>query len=270
MAFNGTGSNVTSLNASNIASGTVPTARLASGTANSTTFLRGDSTWATAGGAEVQGGRGQAFTSNGTFTVPTGVTSVKVTIVGGGAGGYGGTPNYTGWGGGGGGGYGIAYLTGLTPGTPISVTVGGGGGSRTSGGTSSFGGLCTATGGTSSSSRSGNIGAGGAGGTVTGCAINLGSTQGFAGNFPCCGAIGGGGGCPGFGTIIRGDEQGGLIVTRSPAASGVGAGGSGARSSNTNGFDATGYGAGGGGGARVDSAAANGGAGTSGYVLVEY
>jgi hypothetical protein len=33
-------------NASNIASGTVPTARLGSGTANSTTFLRGDQTWA--------------------------------------------------------------------------------------------------------------------------------------------------------------------------------------------------------------------------------
>lgn len=47
MPFNGTGSNVTSLNASNIASGTVPTARLASGTANNTTYLRGDQTWAT-------------------------------------------------------------------------------------------------------------------------------------------------------------------------------------------------------------------------------
>jgi hypothetical protein len=35
-------------NASNLASGTVPTARLGSGTANSTTFLRGDQTWATA------------------------------------------------------------------------------------------------------------------------------------------------------------------------------------------------------------------------------
>ena len=40
------GSNITNLNASNIASGTVPTARLGSGTANSSTFLRGDSTFA--------------------------------------------------------------------------------------------------------------------------------------------------------------------------------------------------------------------------------
>ena len=37
-------------NASNLASGTVPTARLGSGTADATTFLRGDQSWATAGG----------------------------------------------------------------------------------------------------------------------------------------------------------------------------------------------------------------------------
>ena len=40
------GANITSLNASAISSGTVPTARLGSGTANSSTFLRGDQTYA--------------------------------------------------------------------------------------------------------------------------------------------------------------------------------------------------------------------------------
>jgi len=40
------GANITSLNASAISSGTVGTARLATGTANNTTFLRGDQTWA--------------------------------------------------------------------------------------------------------------------------------------------------------------------------------------------------------------------------------
>jgi hypothetical protein len=46
-SFSGSGASLTNLNASNIASGTVPTARLGSGTANSSTFLRGDSTFAT-------------------------------------------------------------------------------------------------------------------------------------------------------------------------------------------------------------------------------
>ena len=40
------GSSLTSLNASNLSSGTVATERLGSGTASGTTFLRGDATWA--------------------------------------------------------------------------------------------------------------------------------------------------------------------------------------------------------------------------------
>ena len=43
----GNGSGLTDLNASNLGSGTVPTARLGSGTASSSTFLRGDSTFQT-------------------------------------------------------------------------------------------------------------------------------------------------------------------------------------------------------------------------------
>ena len=46
----GSGSGLTALNATNLASGTVPTARLGSGTANNGVFLRGDGTWAAAGG----------------------------------------------------------------------------------------------------------------------------------------------------------------------------------------------------------------------------
>tara|TARA_R110002020_G_scaffold28193_4_gene90192 strand:- start:9352 stop:10383 length:1032 start_codon:yes stop_codon:yes gene_type:complete len=43
------GANLTTLNASALSSGTVPTARLGSGTASSATFLRGDGAWNTAG-----------------------------------------------------------------------------------------------------------------------------------------------------------------------------------------------------------------------------
>jgi hypothetical protein len=46
---------ITALNASTITAGTVPTARLASGTANNTTFLRGDSTWAAVTGGQYYG-----------------------------------------------------------------------------------------------------------------------------------------------------------------------------------------------------------------------
>ncbi len=49
-SFSGDGSALTALNASNLASGTTPAARLGSGTASSSTYLRGDSTWAAVSG----------------------------------------------------------------------------------------------------------------------------------------------------------------------------------------------------------------------------
>ena len=49
----GNGSGLTDLNASNLASGTVPSARLGSGTASSSTFLAGDSTFKTVTGTTI-------------------------------------------------------------------------------------------------------------------------------------------------------------------------------------------------------------------------
>jgi hypothetical protein len=66
VSVSGNGSAVTSLNASAIASGTVPTARLASGTANNTTYLRGDSTWAAL-----------SAPNNGTLTLNTSGTGLS-------------------------------------------------------------------------------------------------------------------------------------------------------------------------------------------------
>lgn len=105
-------------------------------------------------------GCGQIFVYTGsaqTFTVPAGVTSVKVTVIGGG-GGSGSALDQTFesdifGGGGGSGGVSIRQVTGLTPGATVTVTVGQGGAGGVaganggSGGTSSFGAFASATGG---------------------------------------------------------------------------------------------------------------------------
>jgi hypothetical protein len=137
----------------------------------------------------------QVFTSSGTFNVPALVTAVKVTVIGGG-GGSGGCQTTAGSqgadaGGGGGGGTSIKWVTGLTPGGTVTVTVGTGGTGGSagannggSGGTSSFGAHCTATGGgggNGSATSSGYlIVAGGAGGT--GASGDLNFSGGAGGN----------------------------------------------------------------------------------------
>jgi hypothetical protein len=57
--FSGSGASLTSLAANQLSSGTVPTARLGSGTASSSTYLRGDNSWATV--TSVGGATGVSF-----------------------------------------------------------------------------------------------------------------------------------------------------------------------------------------------------------------
>ena len=132
---------------SEIATGAVTAAKL-NVTGNGTVgqYLQSDGdgsfTWDTPVG--YTGPKISIFTSSGTFTVPAGVTSCKVFVIGGGGAGrlgYAGTDGMPG-------GSVIAYVSNLTPGSNISVTVGNGGAFQGGqGGTSSFGSYATGTGG---------------------------------------------------------------------------------------------------------------------------
>jgi len=116
------------------------------GNGTTSQYLRSDGdgsfTWDTPVG--YTGPKLDIFTSSGTWTVPNGVTSCKVFVIGGGgAGRVGWSPTS-----GGQGGWVQAYVTGLTSGSNITVTVGNGGAFQGgAGGTSSFGSYATGTGG---------------------------------------------------------------------------------------------------------------------------
>jgi hypothetical protein len=86
----------------------------------------------------------QVFTASGTWTVPDNVTSCRVFVIGGGGAGrlgYQGTNGSQG-------GWVVAYVSGLTPGSTVSIGVGAGGAFQGGqGGTSNFGAYATGTGG---------------------------------------------------------------------------------------------------------------------------
>lgn len=183
----------------------------------------------------IPGVKGQAFTSNGTFTIPTGVTALKVTVQGGGANGGGANNGVAS--GGSAGATAIAYLTGLTSGNTLSVTVGGvAGNSSVASGTQS---ITTIT-------------ANGNGGSASGGTINI---QGGSGN-------------AGFGDTISCSAFG---FGGSGANSLFGAGGGITGGNFSNGNPATGYGSGGGGAAAIGSSTTySGGAGKQGVVIFEW
>ena len=249
---------------------------------NNQTLTLPDSTGTVALTSDITGGaRAELFTTTGTstFTVPAGVTAVKVTVVAGGGGGGG--PSALGRAGGGGGGGGTAseWVTGLTPGGTVTVTVGAGGtvsagATGGTGGTSSFGAFCSATGG--AGGVGGNVfGGGGAAGTATGGNFNIPGGAGSAGISANSGVSSGSGGATNYAAAqqffyISGCAN--VLITDTFGVSEFGRGGNRAdNNANSNGVAGSGYGAGGSGGNRVSGAGSQtGGAGAPGFVLVEY
>jgi hypothetical protein len=180
-----TGSGTTAITAS-IAANAVGTDELnVAGTGTSGQLLSSDGDGSMSWVAAAAGGFSnmQVFTGSGTWTNPGSVTKVKVTVVGGGGGAGGSHPgaNFRMSGGGGGGGSAIEVAT--IPTSPVPVTVGGGGAgggggaNGGTGGTSSFGAYCSATGGAGSITA--NPGPdyrryyGGAGGAGSGGSFNM-------------------------------------------------------------------------------------------------
>jgi len=173
------------------------------------------------------------YTSNGTWTAPAGVTTIWLSGTGGGGGG--GTPGGAA-GAGGGGGAECDVAVGLTvvPGTAYAVTIGSGGAAANAGSATILGALRTLAGGAAGNDGGTGGAAGGAGGS----------------------AGGNGAGQPGVDNY-RGGEGGGTIW---------GAGGHGGEFPTATGTVGSGYGSGGGGGA-ISSA---GGAGSNGFLLIEW
>lgn len=244
--------------------------RLAAGTSGQ--FLKtlgagANPLWATAQSSQV-------FTADGTFTAPTGIYTVYVTMTGGGGGGGG---SYGGDSGGGGGS--AAYVSHMilpvTPGNSYSVTVGAAG---TYGASGAWGG----TGGNSTFQNDyGTItvnGGDGGGGPTYGWSAGAAGGASGSDNFVGQAGSGSSGGAAYYDQLTHAGYAGGQGQSGSgnDAAGGGasnpfgkgGVGGICAAQGGRQATDATGHGAGGGGGAQNDYP--NGGAGSAGLVVVEW
>ncbi|MGE4470038.1 MAG: hypothetical protein AB7D47_07895 [Desulfovibrio sp.] len=193
------------------------------------------------GGSEVVR---EFITSTQDWTVPSGITEIRVWVIGGGAAGDGiNSYQSAAQGGSGGSGGGCAYkvISGLSSGTMITCTIGaaksGTSGPGTDGNTSSFGAYCSATGGTSYRANAG-------GGVGVGGDINYRGSYGES----------------------RGDGYSGY-----GGSAGGPWGGAGGNRRTTHGDGCIGqYGGGGGGSFSRAGKATNGGTGSAGLVVIEY
>ena len=225
---------------------------------------------------------------SGSYSVPSGVTSISVECWGGGGGG-GGAKSSSGGdasaGGGGGGAYSITTVT-VTPGQNIVVAVGGGGAAGASNGGSGGNGVSStlsynsaivaqAVGGTGGTGSTSGSKAGGAGGLTGSGTVHRGGSGGsgyVGGSFDFGGGGGGGGGSTAVGG--NGTTSTGSPVAPAPGgpggANGGGTGGNGYQGLGGNGSAGSTFGGGGGGAAGYNGASGSGGAGATGQVLITY
>jgi hypothetical protein len=211
-------------------------------------------------------GQTQTFTTSGTFTVPADVTTIIVECWGGGGGGSnrGGAA-----GGGGGGAYTKGILTGLIPGSNITITVGAGGAAGNNGGQSLVSTIAANGGQSVNFSRTG-----GAGGTASaiGGEVTVSFSGGSGGNARAStlnpnNEAGGGGGGSAFSTAVGGNGGNG-ILTGGTGGTGTGAGGNGADADGTP--DATGGSAPGGGGGGRGEGGGTSKSGSAGQVTITW
>jgi|9_EtaG_2_1085328.scaffolds.fasta_scaffold32813_2 hypothetical protein len=161
---------------------------------------------------------GTANANTYTFTCPTGITKVRVRCWGAGGGG----PSNASHAGGAGGGFAIGEFD-VEVGTNYTVTVGAGGVHNTSGGTSSFGTLISATGGASAANNSLHEGGIGVGGYIN-----------YKGGYAANGYCGGGGAASVFGHGNPGTYNGNTNATANQQRSRSGGAGGGYGNSNSN------------------------------------
>lgn len=230
---------------------------------NTTTFLRGDGTFAAPPSAGVAVIRVQAFTTTGTYTPNANMLYCQIELVGGGGGGGGSSGGVSGSaaaGGGGAGSYARLVASLATIGASKTVTIGAAGtagaaatGTGGNGGDTSVGTLCIGKGGSGGvgSASGGSVGSGGAGGVAG------------TGDFTPVGMPGGAGEIGAVSFSVK-SGVGGSSLLGGGGAEVVLAG-----AANTAGNAGGNYGSGGSGGTAFNIAAnAAGGAGSAGYVIV--